>query len=61
MTWIPARNQETKKMVLKDGAGASGASIIENDVVLCLLIAMTIISLFEMAVRLVAIAAMPVV
>ena len=47
-------------MVLRDGVGALGASVIMHDVVLCLLIAMVIISLFEMVVRLAMIAAMPV-
>ena len=46
------------RAVMRGGAGASGASIIVHDVMLCLLIAMMIISLSESAARLVAIAAM---
>jgi hypothetical protein len=47
-------------MILRDEAGALGASIIMHDVVVCLSIVMMIISLFEMTVRLVVIGAMPV-
>ena len=40
------------RTVLRDGAGALGASIIVHDMVLHLLIVMAVISLFEMTVRL---------
>jgi hypothetical protein len=45
-------------MVSRDGAGASGVSIVVHDVVLCLLVTMMIISLFETTARLVVITAM---
>ena len=56
-SWQGTSRSRTR-MVSRDGAGALGASVITHNMVLCLFIAMMIISLFEMAARLVAITAM---
>jgi hypothetical protein len=50
--------RDQARTVKRGGVGALGASIIVHDVMLCLLIAMTIISLLEMTPRLVTIDAM---
>ena len=53
-----AATRHQARTVTRGGVGAPGACIIVHDVMLCLLIAMTIISLLEMTPRLVTIDAM---
>ena len=52
--------RDQARTVKRGGAGALGDSVIVHDMMLCLLIVMTIISLLEMTVRLVTTAAVPV-
>jgi hypothetical protein len=60
-TWIQAMSQRDRaRVVTRDGIGAAGANIIVHDVMLCFLITLATITLFEMVARLLAIAVMPV-